>query len=86
MAKNYLAKKLKMAKNETFVLALDFYMKLMTIAINDVLKAGRGKLLQVENRFNELYQEYGSLVMRDAHYANAKLNERVNQIMREKRV
>ena len=77
---------MKQMKNQTFTLALDFFMKIMTIALNDVLKTGRGNLLKVEARFNELYLEYGNLVMTDANYANAKLNERVNQIMREKRV
>lgn len=86
MAKNQLALLIKKAKNETFVLAMDFFMKLMTIALNDVLKTGRGNLLKVEARFNELYKEYGNLVLTDSQYANAKLNERVNKIMREKRV
>ena len=83
MAKNNLAKVMRQQKHQAFVAALDSLMLIMTVALNEELGLGRERLLRVEKKFNELYQEYGELVAGDITYGNAKLKERVSQIMKE---
>ena len=84
MAKNNLAKVMKQQKLEAFRAARDSVLLVMTVTLNDVLGVGRHRMKLVEERFNELYQEYGELVADDIDYGNAKLIARVEQIMKEK--
>lgn len=81
--KNNLANIMKKQRLEAFTAALDSLMLIMTVALNDEFGFGRDRLLRLEKRFNDLYQEYGLMVAGDISYGNAKLKERVSQIMKE---
>lgn len=83
MPKNNLAKMIKKQRIDAFNNAMKCCMSLMTIALNDEFGFGRERLKKLEKRFNELFNEYGYLVMGDIAYGNAKLKERIEQIMKE---
>lgn len=83
MPKNNLAKMIKKQRIDAFNNAMKCCMSLMTIALNDEFGFGRERLKKLEKRFNVLFHEYGYLVMDDITYGNAKLKERVEQIMKE---
>lgn len=83
MPKNNLAKMIKKQRIDAFNNAMKCCMSLMTIALNDEFGFGRERLKKLEKRFNALFNEYGYLVMDDIAYGNAKLKERIEQIMKE---
>ena len=83
MGKNYLANLMRKKKIDAFNSAMACCMEIMTVALNDEFGFGKDRLKRLEKRFNEVFVEYGLLVMDDVKYGNTKLKRRVAQIMRE---
>lgn len=87
--KNNLAKQMKAqiqkVKLETFNAAMAVFMKIMTVVLNEEFGFGKDRLLRLENKFNERFEEFGGMVMEDILYGSKKLDERVKQIMKEDR-
>ena len=83
MKQNHLSQVMKQQRLKAFNAAMTACMHIMTIALNDEFGFGRDRLMKLEKRFNELFEEYGCLVKDDISYGNRKLTDRVNQIMKE---
>ena len=71
------------AKINSFRNGIDISLWLMTIALNEDFGFGKKRLERLQDKFNELFKEYGNSIEDDLIYGNAKLKRRINKIMRE---
>lgn len=71
------------AKINSFRNGIDISLWLMTIALNEEFGFGKKRLEKLQDKFNELFKEYGDSIEDDVIYGNAKLKRRINKIMRE---